>query len=92
MSLRKQDTIKLSDQIVHKGWEKREEYYPDFVKLAEAYNVKGIRCAKPDDVKKTLQEMINHKGPVMCEMLTAPEENVMPMVPAGAALHEMLMA
>ena len=92
VSLHSQETLKLANHTNPKQWEHREKYIPDFVKVAEAYNVKGIWITKPADLEAGLKEMINHKGPVMCEVLTAPEENVMPMVPAGAALHEMLLS
>ena len=65
---------------------------PDFVKLAEAYGMKGLRCEKVEDVDKTIEEMIAHKGAVIVDMLVDQNENVYPMIPAGAAHYELLLS
>ncbi len=62
---------------------------PDFVKLAEAYGITGLRCQKSSDVEKTLIQMIETKGPVLVDMIVDPKENVYPMSPAGASHSEM---
>jgi len=62
---------------------------PDFAKLAEAYGVRGIRCERKEDVTKTVEEMINHPGPVVVDFVVEPNEHVYPMVPSGKGLHEM---
>jgi acetolactate synthase I/II/III large subunit len=62
---------------------------PDFAKVAEAYDVKGITVREHAEVIPAIELMISHPGPVLVDFLTNPEENVYPMVPAGAALHEM---
>ncbi|MDX2073277.1 MAG: biosynthetic-type acetolactate synthase large subunit [Alphaproteobacteria bacterium] len=64
---------------------------PDFVKLAEAYGIKGMQCSKVEDVDKALSAMIDHKGPVLLDMIVDPEENVYPMIPAGAAHYELVL-
>ena len=67
------------------------KYIPDFVKVAEAYGAKGIRVKTPGDLDKAIQEALKHKdGPYLIDILTEREENVWPMVPAGASLDEML--
>jgi acetolactate synthase-1/2/3 large subunit len=64
---------------------------PDFVRLAEAYGAKGLRVEHPDQVAGALAEAMAHgEGPVLIDFLTAPEENVFPMVPAGQAIDQML--
>jgi len=64
---------------------------PDFVKLAESYGAAGMRTSKPDEVEKLLRESLKITDrPVLIEFLVAEEENVFPMVPAGAALQEMV--
>ncbi len=68
------------------------ESLPDFVKLAEAYGMKGIRCDKVDSVDAAIKEMIAHKGPVILDMIVDPEENVYPMIPAGAPHYELLLS
>ena len=63
---------------------------PDFVKIAEAYGVKGIRVDDKKDVDAGIKEMIRHKGPVVLEVKVDREEGVFPMVPAGAASSDMI--
>jgi acetolactate synthase-1/2/3 large subunit len=65
---------------------------PDFVKLAEAYGMKGLRCDKVENVDSTIEEMIAHKGAVIVDMLVDQNENVYPMIPAGAAHYELLLS
>lgn len=65
------------------------EALPDFVKLAEAYGMKGVRCDKPNDVESALRAMLKHDGPVIMDMVTDKAENVYPMIPAGAAHYEL---
>ena len=64
---------------------------PDFVKLAEAHGMLGLRCEKVADVDTTIKKMIEHKGPVMVDMLVDQNENVYPMIPAGAAHYELVL-
>jgi len=63
---------------------------PDFVKVAKAYNVEGIRIEKTSDVEPALRKALSIKGPVVMDFRIEREENVYPMVPAGAALYEMI--
>jgi len=64
---------------------------PDFVKLAEAYGMTGLRCEKPADVDKIIKEMIAIKGPAIVDMMVDQNENVYPMIPAGAAHYELVL-
>lgn len=63
----------------------------DFVKLADAYGAKGFSTSKPSDVEKVIKQGFKEKGPVIMEFKIAREEKVLPMVPAGAALNEMVL-
>ncbi len=65
---------------------------PDFVKLAEAYGAVGLRATKPQEVEAVIKEALNTPRPVIMDFRVDPEECVMPMVPAGNAIHEMLLA
>lgn len=66
-------------------------FIPDFVKVAEAYNAKGIRVEKNEDLDKAFQLALkNEKGPFIIDVITEREENVWPMVPGGASLDEMM--
>mgnify|MGYP003964754157 FL=1 len=67
------------------------ENTPDFVKLAEAYGAKGLRCTRPDEVESVLSQGLNHEGTVIMEFAVDKEESVYPMVPAGGSITEMLL-
>ncbi|MEK7826151.1 MAG: biosynthetic-type acetolactate synthase large subunit, partial [Thermodesulfobacteriota bacterium] len=62
---------------------------PDFVKLAEAYGIKGLRATKPEEVKRVLREGLETSGPVVMDFHVEPEENVFPMVKPGTPLTEL---
>jgi acetolactate synthase-1/2/3 large subunit len=64
---------------------------PDFVKLAEAYGAVGLRATKPEEVESVLSEGLAVSGPVIMDFIVEKEEGVYPMVPAGAAITEMLL-
>ena len=64
---------------------------PDFVKLAEAYGILGLRSEGPADVEAVLKEGFKHKGPVMMDFVIDRFENCYPMIPAGGAQHEMML-
>jgi len=63
---------------------------PDFVKLAEAHGVPARRVIKPEDVQEAIAFARETPGPVLLEFQVEKEEAVFPMVPAGAALDQML--
>jgi acetolactate synthase-1/2/3 large subunit len=67
------------------------EVAPDFVKLAEAYGVAALRASRPAEVTRTLEKGLNLPGPVLMDFRVAREENVFPIVPAGAALKDMIL-
>lgn len=64
----------------------------DFVKLAEAFGAVGFVAAKPSEVEETIRKGFATPGPVIMEFKIAREEKVLPMVPAGASLDEMVLA
>ena len=66
---------------------------PDFVKLAESYGHIGIKVEKEEDLKPALIEAFNQKDrTVFLDIITDPSENVFPMIPAGGAHCDMLLA
>ncbi|ADO42323.1 acetolactate synthase 3 large subunit [Ketogulonicigenium vulgare] len=67
------------------------ESLPDFVKLAEAFGAKGIRCDDPDTLDDAILEMINTPGPVIFDCLVEKHENCFPMIPSGKPHNEMLL-
>jgi acetolactate synthase-1/2/3 large subunit len=67
-------------------------YAPDFVKLAESYNAKGIRVFQAEDIEKAFEEAkANKEGPTIIEFMIDANELVFPMVPNGNALNNMVL-
>ncbi len=64
---------------------------PDFVKLAEAWGAKGIRITDPARLDEQIEEMIDHRGPVLVDVAVCDKENCFPMIPGGYAHNEMLL-
>jgi acetolactate synthase-1/2/3 large subunit len=65
---------------------------PDFVKLAQAYGVKAFRIKRPADVDRVLREAHDYdEGPCVVVADVVKEDNVFPMIPAGAPLSGMIL-
>ena len=64
---------------------------PDFVMLAEAMGVQAAQCVEPADVEGKLRWLLDSKGPALLEVVVDRKVAVLPMVPAGKALHEFLV-
>jgi acetolactate synthase-1/2/3 large subunit len=65
---------------------------PDFVKLAQAYGAKGLRIRRPGDVDRILKEAHDYdEGPCIVVAEVVKEDNVFPMIPAGASVSEILV-
>ncbi len=67
------------------------EALPDFVKLAEAFGCKGIKCSDPKDLDAAIMEMLDYDGPVIFDCLVEKHENCFPMIPSGKPHNEMLL-
>ncbi len=67
------------------------ESLPDFVKLAEAFGARGLRCHEPSKLDDTIREMIALPHPVVVDVIVDQKENCFPMIPSGAAHNEMLL-
>ncbi|MBN2186689.1 MAG: biosynthetic-type acetolactate synthase large subunit [Dehalococcoidia bacterium] len=63
---------------------------PDFVKIAEAYDIPGIRVERRDEVATTIHKAMDCPGPFLIDFVVEPEENVYPMVPPGESLATLL--
>ena len=71
--------------------ESYSEALPDFVKLAEAYGCKGIKADNPDELDLKINEMLEHKGPVIFDCRVDPNENCFPMIPSGKPHNQMIL-
>tara|TARA_Y100001970_G_scaffold172367_1_gene210693 strand:+ start:541 stop:2289 length:1749 start_codon:yes stop_codon:yes gene_type:complete len=66
---------------------------PDFGKVAKAYGAKAFRIKRPADVKKVLQKALEYnEGPCVVHAEVIKQDNVFPMVPAGAAAEDMIIS
>jgi len=65
--------------------------FPDAEKLAAAYGFKGRSIDKPWELAAALETAVQEPGPYLLNVKVSPEENVYPMVPAGGAIHEMVL-
>ena len=61
---------------------------PDFVKLAEAFGILGLRATRREEVEPVIRQAMEHDGPVVCDFQVKGDENCYPMVPPGASLEE----
>ena len=85
--------VRQWQQLLH-GNRLSESYsdsLPDFVKLAEAFGGKGIRCSKPAELDAAIMQMIEAPGPVLFDCEVANLANCFPMIPSGKAHNEMLL-
>ena len=63
---------------------------PDFIKVADAYGIKGIKVETPEQVNVALEEAIETPGPVLIDCRISPDEIVLPMLPPGKAITDIL--
>ncbi len=65
--------------------------YPDFVKIAEGFGVKGRRVHKKSELRSAIQEMLDCDGPFVLDVIVPYTEHVLPMIPAGKTVKDMLL-
>ena len=84
--------VRQWQQLFHeKRYSFTEMANPDFVKLAEAYNIPARKVEKREDLQAAIQEMLDAKTPYFLEAVVGKEDCVFPMVPAGAGVAEVLL-
>ena len=64
---------------------------PDFIKLADAFSIKARKVTHREDLADAISEMIDHEGPYLLEVVVEKEDNVFPMVPAGASVAKIIL-
>ncbi len=65
--------------------------YPNFVQIAEGFGVKGRRVIKKSELKEAIQEMLDHDGPYVLDVIVPYTEHVLPMIPAGKTVKDMIL-
>jgi acetolactate synthase-1/2/3 large subunit len=84
--------VRQWQQLFHgKRYSFTEMTNPDFIKLAGAYNIKARKVEVRDDLNEALQEMLDSKTSYFLEVVVGKEDNVFPMVPAGAGVSDVLL-
>ena len=101
-----QDNIAVKIAIIHNSYlgmvrQWQELFYgkryvatplsgPDYVKIAEAYGIPGLRVKHKEEVVPAIEQAMAEQGPFLIDFVVEPEENIYPMVPPGAALSEVI--
>jgi acetolactate synthase I/II/III large subunit len=81
----------LGDENNVGGPDNPSALYPDFVKIAEGFGVKGRRVIKKSELREAIQEMLDHDGPYLLDVIVPYTEHVLPMIPAGKTVKEMIL-
>ena len=63
----------------------------DYRKLAEAYGITGLRITRDDEIEPVLKQALSENGPVLIDCVIDRDINVLPMVPAGAAIDRPIL-
>jgi len=64
---------------------------PDFITIAKGFGIPGIKVDNREDLDEAAQTMLDHRGPFLLEVTIEKEDNVFPMVPAGASVSEIML-
>ena len=85
--------VRQWQEILHGGRyaHSYSEALPDFVKLAESFGCRGIRCENPAELDARIDEMVVSNVPVVFDCVVDPAENCYPMIPSGRPHNEMLL-
>jgi len=78
------------DMFFDKRYSFTEMANPEFTKVAEGYGIPGQRVEKREDLEKAVDELLASEGPYLLEVKVMKEQNVYPMVPAGASVSNMV--
>ena len=68
-----------------------EERYPDFVKIAQGYGCGAATIREKADLEPAIREMITHKGPYLLDVQVPYQEHVLPMIPGGMTVDDMIL-
>jgi acetolactate synthase-1/2/3 large subunit len=65
--------------------------YPDYVTIAQGFGVKARRVFKREELREAIQEMLDHDGPYVLDIIVPYTEHVLPMIPAGKTVKDMIL-
>ena len=84
--------VRQWQQLFHeKRYSATEMVNPDFVKIAQAYNIPSVKVEKRDVLQKSIRELLAAKTPYFMEVVVGKEDNVFPMVPAGGCVSDCML-
>jgi acetolactate synthase-1/2/3 large subunit len=84
--------VRQWQQLFHeKRYSFTEMDNPDFIKLAEAYSIRARKVTMRDELQEALKEMLDAKTSYFLEVVVGKEDNVFPMVPAGAGVADVIL-
>lgn len=84
--------VRQWQQLFHeKRYSFTEMVNPNFIKIAEAYNITARKVEKREELQSALKEMLESKTSFFLEVVVGREDNVFPMVPAGAGVGEIIL-
>ena len=67
-----------------------ESIYPDFVEIARGFGISARQIRRKDEVNDALAEMVAHPGPFVLDVLVPYQEHVLPMIPAGMTVRDII--
>ena len=76
----------------HLGAGPGEEPYPDFVTIARGFRVGARSVSRKEDLDAALEEMLDSKGPYVLDVLVPYQEHVLPMIPGGMTVRDIIKA
>ena len=71
--------------------ENMDAIYPDYVKIAEGFEIKARRVYKKEELKEAIQEMLDHDGPYLLDVIVPYDEHVLPMIPSGKTVDDIIL-
>lgn len=64
---------------------------PDFIAIGKGFGMEGHKVTKREDLDSSIQKMLDYDGPYLLEVVVEKEDNVFPMVPAGASVSDIIL-
>jgi acetolactate synthase-1/2/3 large subunit len=84
--------VRQWQQLFHnKRYSFTEMQNPNFIKIAQAYDIKARKVEKREELQEAIQEMLDSKSSFFLEAVVGKEDNVFPMVPAGAGVGDVIL-
>jgi len=72
------------------GPENLDAIYPDYVTMAQGFGVKARRISKKEELREAIEEMVNHDGPYLLDVIVPYTEHVLPFIPQKKSAKEIL--